>query len=335
MPSIAIAILNWNGKKHLQQFLPSVVHYSPDASIHVIDNGSNDDSVAYLKQNFPNVYIVELDKNYGFCEGYNLGLAQIEADYFVILNSDVEVNDNWLNSPISYFESNPQTAAIQPKILSYENKDKLEYAGAAGGYLDRLGLPFCKGRVFHITEKDDLKYNQIRPIFWASGACLFIRSRCFYEAGGFDPLFFAHMEEIDLCWRLQHKGYQIMYMPDSVVYHLGGGTLHKSNPHKTFLNFRNGLFLIYKNIPLSSLIYLLPLRLVVDGIAGVYFLIFGFYKDTFAILQAHFAFYSSIPKLKVTPNKRNIKWWEINSIIWRFYFSRKEEYTKKYLSARQ
>lgn len=297
MPKVAVVILNWNGKKFLEKFLPTVIKFSKkDAEIVVADNASNDDSVAFLKNNFPEINIIELSENYGFAGGYNKALQQIEATYYVLLNSDVEVTENWINPVVEIMEQNASVAACQPKILSYVEKSKFEYAGAAGGFIDQYGYPFCRGRVFLTTETDSGQYDNECEIFWATGACLFIRSGLFHKASGFDADFFAHMEEIDLCWRLKNMGYKIMYSPHSTVYHVGGGTLPKTNPRKTYLNFRNNLMMLAKNLPSSLLFPVLFSRLILDGIAGLKFLIAGQVPDFFSIIKAHFSFYFSIGK---------------------------------------
>jgi GT2 family glycosyltransferase len=293
MNKTAVVILNYNGRKYLTDFLPSVINNSPDTAIYVADNASTDDSLAVLKNDFPSVKIIQLFENHGFAQGYNEALEQIkdQFQYYILLNSDVEVTPNWIDPVIALMESNPNIAACQPKILSYHEKTHFEYAGAAGGFIDRLGYPFCRGRVFLSIEEDFGQYNDTREVFWATGACMFVRADIFHNLEGFDGDFFAHMEEIDLCWRMKHAGYQVFASGESTVYHVGGGTLHKSNPFKTFLNFRNGLVMLYKNHPDKGLYRTLSTRLILDGIAGIKFLLFDSWEDCWAVARAHFNFY--------------------------------------------
>ena len=294
----AVVILNWNGKNWLEKFLPNVISNSLDATVIVADNNSTDDSISYLKENFPNIQIIQNNGNYGYAKGYNLSLKQIDAQYFILLNSDIEVTENWIFPIISLMDSDENISACQPKILDYNNKTKFEYAGASGGYIDKFGYPFCRGRIFDHLEKDKGQYNNTTEVFWATGACLFVRSSHFLEIGGLDEDFFAHQEEIDLCWRLKNKGYKIMVEPKSEVYHVGGGTLNVGSPYKTHLNFRNNLYMMFKNLPLSSLFIIIPIRLILDGIAAITFL----NKEKglqhlLAIAKAHFSFYFEITKL--------------------------------------
>ncbi|GEO06768.1 glycosyl transferase [Adhaeribacter aerolatus] len=284
---VAIVILNWNGQKFLQKFLPVVIAYSPGCQVVVADNASSDDSVLFLQKEFPAVKLILHSENYGFCEGYNRALGQVNAEYYVLLNSDVEVTPNWLDPIISLLDSDARIAACQPKIKSYYKRNCFEYAGAAGGLIDYLGYPFCRGRLFETIEEDKGQYNDVRPIFWATGACLFIRATAYWEAQGLEPAFFAHMEEIDLCWRLQLMGYKIMYCGHSEIFHVGGGTLPKNSPRKTYLNFRNGLALLYKNIGPENLYKILITRIVLDWVAAFKFLITGFRHDALAVLRAH------------------------------------------------
>ena len=288
---IAVVILNWNGEKLLEQFLPSIVQYSPQADIYVADNASTDDSVSYLKAFFPTVKIIQNDSNLGFAEGYNEALKEVDAEIYALVNSDIEVTENWLKPIIETFENEPKTAIIQPKLLDFKRKEYFEYAGAAGGFLDKYGYPYCRGRVFETLEKDNGQYEDNREIFWASGACFFIRSSVYKELNGFDADFFAHQEEIDLCWRAFNKGHVIKYNAQSVVYHVGGATLQQGNPKKTFLNFRNSLLMMLKNLPKNQLLPVLFIRLALDGIAGIQFLFQGKFKHLWAILKAHFYFY--------------------------------------------
>ncbi len=295
MTEVAVVILNYNGRNFLRQFLPSVVAYSTEAKIIVADNASTDDSLEILERDFSHaVEIIKLNGNYGFSGGYNRALKLIEAEYFVLLNSDVEVTPNWISPIINLFKTDPMIAAAQPKILSYHQKDRFEYAGAAGGYIDALGYPFCRGRIFNSLEKDSGQYEDTRPILWATGACLFIRSHTFHESGGLDEDFFAHMEEIDLCWHLNRAGHKVYYVSNSVVYHVGAGTLSKSNPQKTFLNFRNGLSLLIKHTPATTLWWKLPLRIMLDWTAIVKFLLQGAPLDSWAVLRAHKGFFSRL-----------------------------------------
>jgi len=286
MQELAIVILNWNGLHWLQQFLPAVVAHSSPHAVVVADNASTDDSVAWVKQYQPEVSIIQLDKNYGFAEGYNKAIQQIESTFVLLLNSDVEVTNHWVEPLLAAMRSNPNLAAVQPKIKAFHHKDSFEYAGAAGGFIDRLGYPFCRGRIFHQVERDQLQYNDSTEVFWTSGACMLVRTQAFSEQQGFHPGFFAHMEEIDLCWRWQHQGYSLAYCPDSVVYHVGGGTLNIS-PFKTYLNFRNGLWMLFRNLPPKGFVSNIFLRLCLDGLAGLQFLAKGQWKNTLAIIKAH------------------------------------------------
>jgi len=294
MTTVAIVILNFNGKHFLQQFLPAVLAFSDGSRIVVADNGSTDQSAEFVKEKFPEIELIRLDENKGFCGGYNTVLKQINATYYVLLNSDVEVTPHWLEPVIQLMDSDPGIAAAQPKILSYRNKNKFEYAGAAGGLIDRLGYPFCRGRIFDSLEEDHGQYNDTVPIFWASGACLFIRADQYHAMGGLDEDFFAHMEEIDLCWRLTRAGYSIFYQGKSTVYHVGGGTLSASNPRKTYFNFRNGLSLLVKHQRFSSLIWKFPLRIVLDWAAALHFLSTGSAIHAKAVIIAHLSFFKKI-----------------------------------------
>jgi len=321
----AVVILNFNGKSWLKKFLPSVIsHSKTEADVFVIDNGSTDDSIAYLTNNHPSIKLLTLPKNLGFAGGYNEGLKQIEHTYYILLNSDIEVTKNWIDPIISTFKNNPEILAIQPKILSYKHKNKFEHAGAAGGLMDKLNYPFCRGRIFDHTETDHQQYDDLTEIFWASGACLFIRSKDFHTQGGFDEDFFAHMEEIDLCWRIKNTGGKVFFHPDSIVYHVGGGTLNYNSPQKTYLNFRNSLFMIHKNHN-KNLFLIIFKRLVLDGIAGLHFLIKGQFKHLFSVIKAHYSYFGSISKL----NKKRKKLAKLSyndlagviniSIIWEYF----------------
>ena len=294
----AVIILNWNGKDWLEKLLPTVVQYGSDVEIIVADNGSTDDSISFLSENFPAIRIVNNKENLGFAGGYNKALNQIHAEYYVLLNSDVEVSGNWIAPIIDLMDSDKNIAACQPKLLDYNNRDKFEYSGASGGFIDRFGYPFCRGRIFDCLEEDCGQYNDAIEVFWATGACIFLKTEAFWEVGGFDEEFFAHQEEIDLCWRLKNKGYKIMVEPSSVIYHVGGGTLDAGSPFKTHLNFRNNLKMLFKNLPLPSLFVVIPIRLLLDAVAAITFLKQknGF-SHFFAIVKAHFAFYFAIQKL--------------------------------------
>ena len=285
----AVVILNYNGATLMEEFLPSVIHSvnGMDAEVIVADNASTDNSLEFLKTNHPKVRTIVLDKNYGFAEGYNRALAQIDAEYFVLLNSDVDVDAEWLK-PLEFFmDNNPDVAACQPKILSQKNDKYFEYAGAAGGFIDKYGYPFCRGRLFNDVEPDVGQYDEQKDIFWSSGACLFIRKQDYEDVGGLDGDFFAHMEEIDLCWRLKNRGRRIVCIPSSVVYHVGGGTLAQGNPRKTFLNFRNNLLMLYKNLPSSRVNRILFIRMVLDGLAALAMLAKGDVKNFKSVLKAH------------------------------------------------
>ncbi|MEI6433516.1 MAG: glycosyltransferase family 2 protein [Bacteroidota bacterium] len=294
---IAVVILNWNGVKFLRQFLPALIRYSKDvAEIIVADNASTDDSVQFLHATYPELRIVQNPDNGGFAKGYNVALNQVEADYYVLLNSDIEVTENWIMPVISQMEENPAVAACQPKIRSFHEPQKFEYAGAAGGFIDKYGYPFCRGRIFQSIEEDLGQYNDACEVFWATGACMFVKAKLFHKMGGFDEDFFAHMEEIDFCWRLRNNGYRIMYCPLSTVYHIGGGTLPKVSWRKTYLNFRNNFYLLYKNLPEDRLVKVFAVRLLLDGIAAVKFLFSAGFKDFWAVTRAHFSFYRSYRK---------------------------------------
>lgn len=290
---VAIVILNWNGANFLRRFLPGVIIHAEGARVIVADNASTDDSVELLARDFPGVELLLLDRNFGFCEGYNQALTQVDSPYFVLLNSDVEVTLGWLRPLRDLLEINPRVAAVQPKILAHADPTLFEYAGAGGGYLDRLAYPFCRGRLFDTLEKDLGQYNDARPVAWASGACLLVRRAAWQALGGLEPAFFAHMEEIDFCWRLQNAGYEVWYHGSSAVQHVGGGTLPKTNPRKTFLNFRNGLALLYKNTAPGEVLGAVLLRLVLDGVAGLRFLAGGEVRNFWAVLRAHFSFYGN------------------------------------------
>lgn len=320
MKKIAVVILNWNGAKLLEQFLPSVVAYSNEANVYVADNASTDESILVIKERFPSVKIIQNESNFGFAKGYNVALEQVEEDYYALVNSDIEVTENWLTPILSIFDAELEIGIIQPKILDYKNKEYFEYAGAAGGFIDQFGYPFCRGRIFETIEKDNHQYDDEREIFWASGACFFIRKEIYRRLKGFDDDFFAHQEEIDLCWRAFNLGYKVKYTSKSVVYHVGGATLNEGNPRKTFLNFRNSLLMLVKNIPDSQLVGIVFVRLVLDGLAGVQFLIKGKFKHCLAILKAHFSFYTLISKnysKRASTQKNN--YYHTKSIVYRYF----------------
>ncbi len=303
MTNVAVVILNYNGEKLLQQFLPAVLEHTAHADIIVADNNSTDQSIAVLKNNFPTVRVITLDKNYGFCGGYNRALKEVDARYFVLLNSDIEVTPHWLEPMVDLLDKNSSIAAVQPKILSFHNKNKFEHAGAAGGFIDSLGYPFCRGRIFNHVEEDLGQYDDEREIFWASGACMMIRSEVFHNLGGFDEDFFAHMEEIDVCWKINRIKKKVYYCGQSTVYHVGAGTLGYESPQKTYLNFRNGLSLILKHLNSSELIWKLPLRISLDWLAAFVFLLKTQPKNCWAIFRAHKDFLSN---LKITLQKRKL-----------------------------
>lgn len=290
MAETAVVILNYNGRDFLAKFLPGVIANCDRAEVYVVDNNSSDDSVAFLAQNFKDVKLICFDENHGFTKGYNLALKQIDAVYYVLLNSDIEVTAHWISPVIDFMNEHPETAACQPKIKDYHNKEKFEYAGGAGGYLDTLGYPYCRGRLFDTLEDDKGQYDDVAQIFWASGACLFIRSEVFHEQEGFRDEFFAHMEEIDLCWRINLSGKKIYCIPQSTVYHVGGGTLSKSNPRKTYLNFRNNMAMLFVNSQASALIWKLPLKFVLDWLAAIKFWKDNSYDHFKAVVQAHYDF---------------------------------------------
>lgn len=313
----AIAILNWNGRKLLEEFLPSVTNNSNGATVYVIDNASDDDSVDYLNVYFPEIKIISNSENFGFAKGYNTGIQKIlkqqnDIELLCLLNSDVKVSENWLVPMIELFKKNKEIAAAQPKILDYKNPSKFEYAGAGGGFIDNYGYPYCRGRVFWTLEEDKGQYDDTIQSFWASGACFFVRAADFVKLKGFDESFFAHMEEIDLCWRLNNSGREIYYCGQSKVYHLGGGTLKTNSPEKTYLNFRNNLSMLVKNLPKGKLVLVIVSRLFLDGITGLIFLIYEGFPHCWAIVRAHFGFYRKLP------GNLRIKEWGIKN-----YYSKK------------
>lgn len=318
--NIAVVILNWNGKKLLETFLPSIVAYSEGATIYVADNASTDDSIAFIKSNFPEVKIVKNEENGGFAKGYNDALQKIQAPIYALVNSDIEVTENWLTPIVEEFKTHPETAIVQPKILDYENKKKFEYAGAAGGYIDLLGYPYCRGRVFNALEKDKGQYNDRVDINWASGACLFIRSEIYHQLKGFDEDYFAHQEEIDLCWRANNFGYKIKYIGTSTVYHIGGATLNEANSFKTFLNFRNSLYSLVKNLPKNKVFFFILIRMVLDGVAGIRFTLQGRPIHMVAILKSHISFYRNLKRMiakRTAHNNHN--YYKATSVVWSYF----------------
>lgn len=328
MKKIAVVILNWNGTDLLRQFLPSVVKYSPEATVYVADNASTDDSVKVVQTEFPSVKIIQNTGNFGYAKGYNLALEQITEPYLALVNSDIEVTKNWLAPIINIFDTQNETAIIQPKLLDFKNKSHFEYAGAAGGYIDKFGYPYCKGRIFNSLEKDLGQYNKETEVFWATGACFFIRNEIFKKLNGFDDDFFAHQEEIDLCWRAFNLGFKSKYCPASVVYHVGGATLNEANPKKTYLNFRNSLLMLTKNLPTYSLFPILFFRLCLDGLAGIQFVIQGKFNHMLAIIHAHFGFYKRFFQYlnkRGTIQKEN--YYHSKSIVWSYFIMKRKKFS--------
>ena len=324
---IAIVILNWNGKALLEQFLPSVIKHSNDAIIYLADNASTDDSVAFVAEHFKNVIVIQNSENGGYAKGYNDALKHIEEPLLCLLNSDIEVTENWLQPIISEFNSNDNTAIIQPKILDYKNKSHFEYAGAAGGFIDKYGYPYCRGRIFDTIEEDNGQYNDTKTIFWASGACFFIKNETYKSLNGFDETYFAHMEEIDLCWRAFNANYTTKYIGTSTVYHVGGATLNTTNPKKTYLNFRNSLFTLVKNTD-ANLIFRILFRMLLDGVAAMRFLFQLKPTFLFAILKAHLSFYYNLPRLlkqrKQLPKRSG--YYETASIVWSYFINKRSQF---------
>lgn len=331
MKKIAVVILNYNGRHYLEKFLPSVTQYSKEAEVVIADNASTDDSVRFLQANYPHLRLILLSKNEGFSRGYNLALAQIEATYYVLLNSDVEVTPQWLTAPTALLEEYPQMGACQPKLKAYHDKSYFEYAGAAGGFLDYWGYPFCRGRLFLSMEKDEAQYEESALIFWATGACMFVRSSLYHQLGGLEEDFFAHMEEIDFCWRLQSAGYDVGYTPESEVFHVGGGTLSASNPRKTFLNFRNNLAMLCKNLPSYHLFRVLTARLFLDTLASLKFLLGGNQKDFLAVWKAYYHFYSHFFSWRKKGRAQRIKRLPLQiwsgSLLYHFYVKKSKKFT--------
>jgi GT2 family glycosyltransferase len=335
MYKTAIVILNWNGISYLKMFLATVIKHSLNSEtlVCVADNGSTDGSAEWIADNFKDVKLIKLDKNYGFAGGYNLAVKQLDARYFVLLNSDIEVTEGWLQPLVSFMDNNPDVASCQPKILSYSRKDHFEHAGAAGCFIDKYGYAFCRGRIFNKIEKDTGQYDSQINVFWSSGACMIVQRDAWERCGGFDATFFAHMEEIDLCWRFQNSGYRVCYLPDPVVYHVGGGSLPYNSPFKTYLNFRNSLFLLYKNLPDNKLHSVIFIRRVLDGLAAVFFLLKGSFASVKSVWNAHMDFYKSLNELKVKRKSvNNIKHCQFpatvlnKSIVFEFYVKGNKTY---------
>ncbi len=336
MKLVSIVILNWNGKQHLELFLPALLRHTthPDAEIVVADNGSVDDSLEFLKNEYPLIRIIELELNHGFSGGYNRAIEEVDARYILLLNSDIEVTEGWLEPMIEQMEEDLTVAACTPKILDFKRKTHFEYAGAAGGYMDHLGYPFCQGRIFDHLEVDQGQFDQATDLFWGTGACLMIRADLYRESGGLDEKFFAHMEEIDLCWRLQRMGYRIRLVPSSTVYHVGGATLQRGNPFKTFLNFRNNLLLLYKNLPSKGRARTLCYRMILDGISAFRFLFQGAFKDFWAVVRAHWAFYGMKSSYRGIKNKNKYPENDVivagiypGSIVVDFFLKRKQKFS--------
>lgn len=329
MKKIAVVILNWNGEKLLKEFLPSVIKFSDEATVYVADNASTDNSIEVLKKDFPSVKIIKNSGNFGFAKGYNEALQFVDEPYYALVNSDIEVTENWLQPILSTFDTNSNIAIIQPKILDYKKKTHFEYAGAAGGFIDKFGYPFCRGRIFDTIEKDENQYNDEVEIFWASGACFFIKKEVFRKLNGFDADFFAHQEEIDLCWRSHNEGYKTIYNYKSVVYHVGGATLNVGSPQKTFLNFRNSLWMLTKNLPTNKLFSVLFIRLILDGFASAQLLFQGNFKHILSVLKAHFYFYYYfIYFFKKRKNSQKGDYFKTKSIVFMYFIDKKTKFTE-------
>lgn len=337
MKKVSVVILNWNGEQMLRQFLPAVVSCSAgeEVEVCVADNASTDASVQWLRNEFPAVRLIVLDRNYGFAEGYNRALEQVDAEYVVLLNSDVEVTPHWLEPLVAFMDAHPEVAACQPKLLDQRKKSFFEYAGAAGGYLDKYGYPFCRGRIFDVVEEEDGQYETSVPVFWVSGAAMFIRLKDYREVGGLDNRFFAHMEEIDLCWRLKSRGKELMYIPQSRVYHVGGATLNKDNPRKTFLNFRNNLLMLYKNLPEAELASVMCIRGWLDRLAACVFFLKGERGNARAVFQARKEF-KQLRASYQQQRKENLEKSVVTSIperspfsiLWKFHIGRKKRFSQ-------
>lgn len=332
-PLVSIVILNWNGRKYLEQFLPSILSSTyANYNVAVVDNASTDDSVSFLKSYYPQIAIISLPENYGFAKGYNEGLKQVKSDYYVLLNSDVEVEEGWIEPAIELMESDKNIAACQPKLLQFHHKNVFEYAGAAGGWLDYLGYPFARGRIFDVCENDTGQYDLVKPIFWASGAAMFVRASVYHKLKGLDEYFFAHQEEIDFCWRMQLAGYTIFSCPQSVVYHVGGGTLPKENSQKVFLNFRNNLVMMAKNLPVGEAIWKISYRFILDSVSAIKSLLAGQGKYFIAVVRAHFAFLHWLlfsKKKKSGYNKKGrLLGYFSKSIVWSHFVLGKKRFSE-------
>lgn len=335
MKRVAVVILNWNGATMLERFLPSVVAFSPEADVVVADNASDDASVEYVKANFPTVRVIELDRNYGFADGYNKALELVEAEYYILLNSDVEVTEGWIAPLLSFLDCNESAVACQPKLLDYKDKACFEYAGASGGFIDCYGYPFCRGRVFDTVEKDCGQYNDICRVFWVTGAAMMVRSSAYWTVGGLDGRFFAHMEEVDFCWRLQARGGELYCVPNAKVYHVGGATLNKSNPRKTFLNFRNNLLMLYKNLPERELHHVMRVRALLDYVAALKFLLSGNAGDCKAVFMARRE-YKRMRRSYETVRKENLARNVVGSVtgkvhfmlLWQYYVHGKKHFNE-------
>ena len=331
MREVAVVILNYNGFQYLQKFIPFLVKYGSSYDIVVADNNSSDNSIPFLNRNFPDIKIIKFDQNFGFCTGYNLAIRQIENTYCILLNSDIEVTENWSEPMIDLLKSDKSIGAVQPKLLTYAERDLFEYAGGAGGLIDRWGYPLCRGRLFRTFENDTGQYDDTSEIFWASGACMATRTETFLKNGGFDDSFFAHMEEIDFCWRLKNAGYKIMYTSESVIYHVGGGTLPKENPKKTFLNFRNSLLVLLKNLPSEQVVFKIFLRLILDFPAAILFLFQGNWRSSLMIFKAHIHFYllmRATIKKRYSPQNQpeNMKGCYRGSLLLKYYYTGVRKY---------
>lgn len=326
MQRIAVVLLNWNGLDLLKKFLPSVVKHSSEAVVYVADNASTDASRTFIAENYPTVKWIQLPQNYGYAKGYNEALKQINEEILCLINTDIEVTEHWLQPVLNIFETQPDIGIIQPKILDYNNKNYFEYAGAAGGFIDKYGFPFCRGRIFDTIEKDENQYPS-QEIFWASGACLFVRKSVFQQLNGFDETFFAHQEEIDFCWRAFNQNITTYYCAESTVFHVGGATLKKSNPKKTYLNFRNSLYMLYKNLPEQNRFGILFKRLCFDGLAGIKFLFALQPLHTLAVVKAHFAYYAQLKHLKnKTSQNPKANYFYTLSIVEAYFFQKKKRF---------
>ena len=320
---VAVVILNCNGRNFLEKFLPPLVAHTvrPETSLVVIDNGSTDDSCAFIAKNYPKVQLICLDKNYGYTGGYNRGLQQVKADYYVLLNSDVEVSPDWLAPLVNLMDSEEKVGVCMPKIRAYAQPQSFEYAGAAGGFIDRFGFPFCRGRILSCIEEDKGQYDERREVFWATGACMMVRSQVFHELGGFDERFFAHMEEIDFCWRVKIAGYKVMCEPASVVYHVGGGTLPNNNPQKLYLNYRNNLYMLYKNLPRTKRFFIFFVRFILDGLSAILYLFSGKFSFFSAVCRARLHYWRTRRSLRPTTQPKHVEITGIyrRSIVWDFF----------------